>query len=587
MNLTAFNQIKWKLTLVILTTSAVVLVLGCIAVLIYDSVTSWRHLFAHVDTIAGIAAANNSAALAFSSTDDAQETLHPLIARRDIDLACLYTREGKPFVVFTTNGVTLDSVSQLAGLEEGQFFDGSRLVLKRKVLFGDEHIGSIIIGANLKQQSARSRAFLAIALSALAGLIGVALLLATRLQRLVSDPIAELAQTANHVTAHKDYRVRAHSTSNDEIGTLVAAFNQMLSEIERQNHSLVEGEKRLKLALSASQMGTWEWNLRLDTVSWSSELRELFGSQSEEADLSSYSKRIHPDDAERFLEALRHSAEHQVPFASEYRVQSREGKSVWLAHHGQTLHDSSGRPSALAGIVQDISQRKQAETERQRLVARLLHAEEDERRRIARELHDTTAQHLAVLKINFARICNANAKVPDARMVAESRQLLDQALLEIRTLTYVLHPPLLEEFGLVGALGDFAAGVSRRNGIQVELQSKDYQGRLLPTIELTLFRVVQECVTNAIRHSGTRKILIRLARDTHEARVEVQDFGRGFPDRTGLLRNTGVGIASMQERLALVGGALDVESEGKGVTVLASVPITAEIETSPSTENSP
>jgi len=575
MRLPSFNQIKWKITLVILVTNIVLLLLGYIALVIYDSVTSRHNLIHQVETIAEVAGANSASALGFNIARDAEETIYPLIARTDVDFACLYTLDGKPFVYYSTNGVTLDVAAPLAGMAEGHYFDKGRLVLKRTVMFRDDPVGSIVICANLSQQTARSKAFLAIALSVLVGLVGVGLLLATRLQRLVSDPIADLAKTANYITEHKDYRTRAEGTSNDEVGTLVGAFNQMLSVIDRQNRDLLDGENRLKMALSASQMGMWEWNFHNDAVTWSDEANRFFGPPAKGTDIAAFGQRIHVEDADRVIAALRHSAEHLSPFTAEYRVQTGHGEILWMAHQGQTLLGYSGRPVVLAGIVQDITARKNSEAERQKLVGRLLHAEEDERRRIARELHDTTAQHLAVLKINFALLADQNDDNPDPRLALECRQLLDQALLELRTLTYVLHPPLLEEFGLVGALRDFTMGVSRRNGIKVELETSDFDGRLSPSIELALFRVVQESVTNAIRHSGTKEILIRLARDSSEARIEVQDFGQGFPSRANPIRNAGVGIASMQERLALVGGALDVESDGEGVTVLASVPLDA------------
>ena len=206
---------------------------------------------------------------------------------------------------------------------------------------------------------------------------------------------------------------------------------------------------------------------------------------------------------------------------------------------------------------------------------------EEERRGIARELHDTTAQHLAALKINFVRLFEHPELNEDAReaLAAQGRQLLDQALHELRTLTYILHPPVLEQFGLVGALSDFATGITRRNGVKVTLDAEDYQGRLPPTVELTLFRVVQEAVTNAIRHSGTERIVVHLAKDAKEVRLAIQDFGRGLPQHPASLFNAGVGIGSMKERLFLVGGKLNVDSGEQGVTVRATVPIPAAMPT--------
>jgi len=142
----------------------------------------------------------------------------------------------------------------------------------------------------------------------------------------------------------------------------------------------------------------------------------------------------------------------------------------------------------------------------------------------------------------------------------------------------------------VGALKDFAAGVTRRSGIQVTAGFDGYEGRLSREIELTLFRVVQESISNAVRHSGTKEISVRLARDEREVRVEIQDFGRGLPAPGNgadakLPRNSGVGLAAMQERMTMVGGHLTVEFDPEGVTVLASVPLP--VATSPSAPTQP
>jgi signal transduction histidine kinase len=574
------NKIKWRLTLAILGTSLVVLLLATVAVLIYDSVNSRQNLVSQVDTMAEITAANSSAALAFQDNRDAQETLNSLRARPEIDLACLYRSDGAPFVSFIRNGPGLGEFSKLPA-DAGCYFAKNRLILRRDVSFRDEFAGTILICANMKQQSVRAKTFLLIALVSLTGLIGVAMLLAARLQRLVSDPIDRLAASANHITKHNDYGVRFREESSYEISSLVAAFNQMLSEIDRQNRILVANESQLKLALSASRMGVWEWHLQTNAVTWSSESDQIFGPPTERLDLESFAALIHPNDVDRVIPAAKQAVEKLTAFTAEYRIAPPDREPVWVAHYGQVRFDAAGQPVVLAGIVQNISARKHAETERQRLIAQLLQAEEEERRRIARELHDTTAQHLAVLKIDFARLWNHDGSEPDPKLVAETRHLLDQAIQEIRTLTYVLHPPLLEEFGLVGAVRDFATGVTRRSNVQVRVHAEAYEGRLPRTMELALFRVVQESIANAIRHSGTKDISVRLARDPQEVRVEIQDFGHGFPappenSSPKFPRNSGVGLAAMQERLALVGGSLDVESDSEGVTVLAAIPLSPE-----------
>ena len=573
MNRPYFNQIKWRLSLVILGTSFVVLTLGAVAVWVYDTINAKQNLVAQIASLAEVTAANSSVAVAYQDVRDIQDPLNALRSRGEIDAVYIFFREGNLLASFSRGDLTNPPLS----LIEGHVFEAHRLVLTRKIRLEDDTVGFIVVQANLKQQTARAKTFLLIVTLFLIGLAGIAMLLASRLQGMVSDPIARLATVAKQITKNKDYSVRVRSKSPDEIGDLVTAFNQMLTEIESQNRNLSESESRLKLALTASSMCVWEWHIASDTVTCSSETKQILGATKLPMSLETFYRLIHLDDLESVLNAIQQAVAKRVALAVEYRLRTADGSIVWVAHHGQIRCDANDRPSVLAGIVQNISARKLAEEERHKLTAKLLHAEEEERRRIARELHDTTAQHLAALKMGFTRILTERGPDPQS-LQPETLQLLDQAIQEIRTLTYVLHPPLLEEFGLVGALKDFAAGVTRRSGVQVTAGFDGYEGRLSREIELTLFRVVQESISNAIRHSGTKEISIRLARDEQEVRVEIQDFGQGLPtSRPGsdakLPRNSGVGLAAMQERLTMVGGHLTVESDPEGVTVLASVPL--------------
>ena len=571
------HQIKWKLTLVILGTSITVLILGAAAVLFYDAINSKRNLVSHVETMAQITAANSDAALAFQNIEDAQTTINGLRARPEIDAAHLCLNDEKPFVsLFRNRQATAFDFNLVP--TEGHRITNDKLILKRRIYFRQDPVGWIIIEANLHKEIARSHAVLQIAAMALIILVGVALLLAARLQRLVSNPISQLAATATHITKHKDYSVRVLKESPDEIGALVRAFNQMLTEIEQQNRNIVENQHQLQLALSAAQMGSWEWEVRTNRVTWSVENDHLFGPAPEALTIEAFASRLHEEDMDRALATFREAITNAASFAIEYRVVAAPGEIFWIAHHGQWRQQENGPTQMLTGIIQNISSRKQIESERQHLVARLLHAEEEERRRIARELHDTTVQQLAALKIGLIQSRQDAATDLGAQVVSESCQLLEQAIQDIRTLTYVLHPPLLEEFGLTGALKDFAAGVTRRSGIHIKVNAEGYQGRLHRNIELTLFRVLQESIANAIRHSGTQEIIVSLARDNQEVRVEIQDFGCGLPESAPqsdsiLPRKTGVGMAAMQERMALIDGTLIVESDSEGVTVLASVPV--------------
>jgi signal transduction histidine kinase len=215
-----------------------------------------------------------------------------------------------------------------------------------------------------------------------------------------------------------------------------------------------------------------------------------------------------------------------------------------------------------------------------RLSARLLQVQDQERRHLARELHDTTAQHLAALSLNLARL--SRALPPDSTTVQarcrECVELANQAAKEIRTHAYLLHPPLLEMMGLVGAVEDYAQGFSVRSGIQVELEAPADFGRLPEDTELALFRVIQESLANVLKHSGSKHTKIRLTRHSALVTLEVQDMGHGIPaEKLARLRvlsgGSGVGLGGMQERLGFIGGRLDIESNSSGTRVRATVPL--------------
>jgi len=213
------------------------------------------------------------------------------------------------------------------------------------------------------------------------------------------------------------------------------------------------------------------------------------------------------------------------------------------------------------------------------LSARLLQIQDEERRRIARELHDSVGQMLAAVSMNLAHI-NRDAGLltsGSSRALEDNIGLVEQISTEIRTISHLLHPPLLDEVGLQSALRWYIDGFSERSKINVSLELPDSFGRLPRNLEITLFRVVQECLTNIHRHSGSTTAAIRLDRSENEVRLEVRDAGKGIPDdmQTSLASGklSGVGLRGMSERLRQMGGQLAVTSNGTGTLVLATLPI--------------
>lgn len=216
------------------------------------------------------------------------------------------------------------------------------------------------------------------------------------------------------------------------------------------------------------------------------------------------------------------------------------------------------------------------------LTRRLMRAQDDERRHIAQILHDTTAQDLAALKMHLARL-SQTAELSNANrtVLTESIDLAERTMTDIRTLSYLLHPPLLDEVGLVAASRWYAAGFAARSGINVDLDLPSTLERLPQEVETTLFRVVQEALLNIHRHAESPSAVIRLHIDGHGLTLEIVDRGRGMPsDVIARLRTgggaLGVGVAGMRERLQQLGGTLDIESSTGGTTVRAQIPLPAD-----------
>jgi len=243
------------------------------------------------------------------------------------------------------------------------------------------------------------------------------------------------------------------------------------------------------------------------------------------------------------------------------------------------LFDSSGKMRGSVEVLHEITDRKHAEDSLRQLSAQLLCAQDYERRRIAQELHDSTAQDLAALAMNLARM-DLQIEGLDARsrqIVGESVQLANRCMQEIRDFSYLLHPPTLDDYGLVSALQGYADGFSRRSGIGVKLDMPADLGRLPHEAETALFRVVQEALTNVQRHSGSPVAAIRLVREAGCVILEVRDKGRGF--QIGSLEDghsgsrIGLGLKGMKERIRQLGGSLEIKSDHHGTQIRASLPI--------------
>ncbi|MGH8289384.1 MAG: histidine kinase, partial [Steroidobacteraceae bacterium] len=239
---------------------------------------------------------------------------------------------------------------------------------------------------------------------------------------------------------------------------------------------------------------------------------------------------------------------------------------------------STGDTTLALAVVHDVTLRKRAEEDLRHLSAELMRLQDEERRRIGRDLHDSTGQTLAALEIGLSELKRQATSLPAAtgERLEECIRLAAQCSAEIRTASYLLHPPLLDELGLLSALRWLADGLRARSGLEVRLQLPQDLQRLPAEEELAFFRVAQESLTNVHRHSSSPWVAIRLRARIGELVLEIEDGGRGiFPssaaDHDG--GGVGVGVMGMRERIRELGGSFVIESTSSGTLIRASLPL--------------
>jgi PAS domain S-box-containing protein len=293
---------------------------------------------------------------------------------------------------------------------------------------------------------------------------------------------------------------------------------------------------------------------------------------------------MHPDDVAllpKIARAYAVSADGEV-FDHVFRFKHKNGQWRWIQCSGTIFSRTpDGRPKQILGSVTDITRIKQTERELQELSARLLSAQDEERRRIARELHDVTGQNLTAIGLHLEILEKSVETSPAVKkLLTESRQLCRESQNEIRTLSYLLHPPELDVLGLVGALSWYVEGFWKRTGINVLLDTREDIGRLPREMETDLFRIVQEGLTNIMRHSGSETAIIRLEKSESQFVLQIEDSGRGLPKKMLLADEEpgsafGVGIPGVRERLRQHGGSLEIRSTDQGTTLTCVVPLTS------------
>lgn len=363
----------------------------------------------------------------------------------------------------------------------------------------------------------------------------------------------------NRERAEEDLR-KAREELEQRVHERTAALEQRTAEV-------IEKAALLDLANDGIFIKTAKGNI----VYWNSGAERLYGWKADEVIGKFASGLLQTQSSIPLAEV------EKMPFwEGELVHTTRDGRQITVASRWTMLLDKESHPAGWMEINTDITARKSAEDAARRLSGRILTLQDDERRRIARELHDSLGQYLAALKMQLDILAFSADKQPG--LITECTSIVEQCLKETRTISHLLHPPLLDEAGFGSAARWYVDGFAQRSGIEVTLFLPPKFGRLRRDVEIALFRVLQEALTNVHRHSESTKVDIRVSLDDQRVQMKIQDFGRGIP--TGTLRllleggaKTSVGIAGMRERARELGGSFQIKSDSNGTLLALSLPL--------------
>lgn len=363
------HPIRHKIMAAIMLTSITVVVLTVAAFMIYDLTTIRKNTIHDFSTLSRVIAGNSTAALAFKNESDAREVLSSLAAEPQILSAALYDTQGQLFATYQAAGY--QNAFPLKPEPDDYRVERSRIHFFQAVAQGNIRFGTLYLEADLQFFYKRLRLYTVLALLVILGSIALSLVLSKRLQRNVADPILALAGTARRVYEWGDYSVRASKVSNDELGLLTDAFNQMLTRIQEQTVAIQENESRLRLSLEASRTGTWDWNLVTGKVTWDERTAGLFGIKLEEfrGTYEHFQELIQKANHDLIGLAIKEALEKKREFSVEFQVIMRDGSRHSMLSRGRGFYDEAGKPVRMSGITQDITERKQTEEASQRLAA--------------------------------------------------------------------------------------------------------------------------------------------------------------------------------------------------------------------------
>lgn len=360
-----------------------------------------------------------------------------------------------------------------------------------------------------------------------------------------------------------------------------------ISARRQAERELRDSESRLRLALDAARMGTFDWNVARNQITWSRQHEELWGFApgSFEGTYEAFASRLHPDDLEAVNDEVARCIAERKPFVREFRVVWPDGSVHWVVGRGEFSFGEDGHAQHMRGVVVEVTQRREAEERRREyalalsaLTDRLQNARDEEATRISRELHDELGQALTGLRIDVSwlerRLSRPSGHDGDqglANKVGAMGRQIDATLRAVRRLSAELRPLILDDLGLAAAIEWQAQEFQKRTGVACSARILLDDTALAPAHTTAFFRILQESLTNVARHAHATRVDISLEASGENLCLRVADNGKGMPSSPPATKS--LGILGMRERAQAQGGQVTVSSGPGGTTVEARMPL--------------
>jgi PAS domain S-box-containing protein len=388
----------------------------------------------------------------------------------------------------------------------------------------------------------------------------------------------ELELELSRISKPTRWVIARGEAQHDSAGRIVQLHGtvQDITERRHSREALRESEERLRLAAQAGRMYAYEWDRASDEITRSAEFAHILGVSGEPKNTTCQKMltTVHPDDRARVVAATYGCTPEDPTCRVQYRVVRPDGSEIWLEKNARAFFDGKGKMVRKLGMISDITERKIAEEAISSLSRRLIEAQEAERSRIARDLHDDIGQRLALLSVSIEQTKRSTPDSGDEvrRRMDDLRQQVLDISAGIHALSHGLHSSKLRHLDLVNAMRGFCAELSAQQKVEIHFGDKDIPETVPEEISTCLFRVLQEGLHNAVKHSGVSQFDVELLGTSDAVYLTVSDSGLGF-DPAIAMNGRGLGLISMQERLKLVAGELSIKSHPTvGTTIHARVP---------------